>query len=49
MTLVLLNVSEEDCGLQLQGTIFTPYPRVYTIKISAVLPGQCIAYITDGG
>lgn len=49
MTLVLLDVSEEDCGLQLQGTIFTPYPRVYTIKISAVLPGQRIAYITDGG
>ena len=49
MTLVLLDVSEEHCGLQLQGTIFTPYPRVYTIKISAVLPGQRIAYITDGG
>ena len=49
MTLVLLNVSEEDCGLQLQGVIFTPDPHVYTINISAVLPGQCIAYITDGG
>ena len=48
MTLVLLNVSEEDCGLQLQGMIDTPDPQVYTI-ISAVLPGQCIAYITDGG
>ena len=50
MTLVLLNVSEEDSGLHLQGTIIAPDLRqVYTIKISAVLPGQCIAYITDGG
>lgn len=50
MTPVLLNVSEEDCGLHLQGTIVTPdTQQAYTIKIIAVLPGQCIAYITDGG
>ena len=58
ITLVLLNVSEEDCGLQvhckiypkfieMDGWISAPDPRVYTINISAVLSGQSIAYITD--
>ena len=55
MTLVLLNVREEDCGLQLHcqilpkweinymdGTFIVPDPQVYTINISAVLPGQSI-------
>lgn len=60
ITLVLLNVSEEDCGLQvhckiypkfieMDGWISAPDPQVYTINISGVLSGQSIAYITDRG
>ena len=53
MTRVLLNVSEEDCGLQLYCHIIPkvivtdkkgiPHVQVYTINISAVLSGQSIA------